>query len=235
MAFFNKTKKNLDQEKEIEKQLKLLDLDKPKCLEIGSCKGRLQNLAEDYTGIDITEKYRNHYTKPYHVVTTSDYPFDDDSFDVIWTFRVFEHIPDIQKAMEEIKRLLRPGGIVIFRPAWCCRPWAADGYPVRPYSDFGFLGKLNKMLIPLRNSLPWRITFLLPKRVYRHLQYLMGKRFEQLQFRKLKGFSDTYWMSDCDAVNDIDPHDAFFGLNRMDLKASLMKCTSLHSSPKEEY
>ena len=40
-------------------------------------------------------------------------PFDDNSFDVVYTFGVLHHTPDFQAALREIHRVLRPGGHVI--------------------------------------------------------------------------------------------------------------------------
>jgi len=42
-------------------------------------------------------------------------PFDDNSFDVIFCNHVLEHIPDDNKAMEELYRVLKAGGIGIFQ------------------------------------------------------------------------------------------------------------------------
>lgn len=39
-------------------------------------------------------------------------PFPSDSFDVITAWDVLEHIQDVKKALDEIKRSLRPGGLV---------------------------------------------------------------------------------------------------------------------------
>lgn len=36
--------------------------------------------------------------------------FPDSSFDVVYSYSVFEHIPDCGRVLEEIKRVLRPGG-----------------------------------------------------------------------------------------------------------------------------
>ena len=44
-----------------------------------------------------------------------DLPFDDNSYDVIFCNHVLEHIPDDQKAMKELYRVLRPGGMGIFQ------------------------------------------------------------------------------------------------------------------------
>lgn len=44
-----------------------------------------------------------------------DLPFEADSFDVIFCNHVLEHIPDDTKAMEELYRVLKPGGWGIFQ------------------------------------------------------------------------------------------------------------------------
>jgi ubiquinone/menaquinone biosynthesis C-methylase UbiE len=46
-----------------------------------------------------------------------DLPFGDDSFDVVFSQTVLCHIPDPEKALAEIKRVLRPGGLVALRDA----------------------------------------------------------------------------------------------------------------------
>lgn len=179
-----------------------------KCLEIGSGKGMFQNMVEDYTGVDIAEVNREHYCKPFFSVTEAKYPFEDETFDVLWSIHVFEHIPQLQEAMNEIKRLLKPDGLVFFWPAWQCRSWAADGYPVRPYSDFDFWGKLIKFSIPLRDSVIWRSMFIFPKRIFRHLLFLKGYKPQELKYKKIKPNWEKLWTSDSDACNAIDPHDA---------------------------
>jgi len=180
-----------------------------KCLEIGSARGLFQDMVEDYTGTDVAESVRGDFHKPYKVMEPSGrYPFDDEAFDAIWTITVYEHIPDLQKALLEIDRLIKPGGVVFFAPAWQCRPWNADGYPVRPYSDFGWKGKLIKASIPLRNSVFWRSMFLFPKRFFRAFAFAMGNEHPLIKYRKIKPNWDHYWMSDADACNSIDPHDA---------------------------
>lgn len=189
-------------------------LENKKCLEIGSSGGFFQDLVEDYYGTDIAESLRKFYHKPYRVAEGTRYPFDDEMFDGIWTVHVFEHIPALQEALMEIKRLLKPGGYVFFKPAWQCRPWAADGYAVRPYSDFGLKGKLIKASIPVRDSKLWRSMFVVPKRLYRHAMSTSGLRsYERIRYRKIKPNYEHYWTSDSDACNHIDPHDAILWFN----------------------
>jgi SAM-dependent methyltransferase len=179
-----------------------------RCLEIGSSGGFFQDLVPDYWGTDIAESLAKYYHKPYRVALGAHFPFEDEAFDAIWTITVYEHIPDLDKALYEIKRLLKPGGVVFFAPAWQCRSWAADGYAVRPYSDFTLWGRLIKFTIPLRNSVLWRSLFIFPKRALRHALFLMGVRYKRIMYRTLKPNYDVYWVSDADACNSIDPHDA---------------------------
>lgn len=62
-----------------------------------------------------------------------DLPFGDDSFDVVFSQTVLFHIPDPEKALAEIKRVLRPGGLVALRDAinasvitWPDEPFAQE-------------------------------------------------------------------------------------------------------------
>lgn len=43
--------------------------------------------------------------------SAEDLPFTDNSFDMVYSSHVLEHIPDQQKALNEIYRVLKPGGI----------------------------------------------------------------------------------------------------------------------------
>ena len=179
-----------------------------KCLEIGSSGGYFQDFVVDYSGTDVAESLAQYYHKPYKVCSGGTYPFESAAFDAIWTITVYEHIPELQDAMKEIHRLLKPGGVVFFAPAWQCRPWAADGYPVRPYSDFDWKGKLIKASIPIRDSVLWRSLFIFPTRLTRLTFYLLGHRFDTIRYKKIKANYETYWTTDADACNSIDPFDA---------------------------
>jgi ubiquinone/menaquinone biosynthesis C-methylase UbiE len=177
-------------------------------LEIGSGNGRFQDIVDDYSGIDISEQASKFFHKPYFIVKDGNkYPFADESFDFVFTNAVFEHIPDINHALQEMMRVTKKGGCIMFNPAWQCRPWAANGYQVRPYSDFNILGKLYKALIPLRENLLFRLAHVLPLRLIHIILFALGRnRYkEKLKYRKLKANYETFWQSDSDACNSIDP------------------------------
>ncbi len=179
-----------------------------KCLEIGSSKGLFQDLVADYTGADVAESLRRHYHKPYCVVSAARLPFPDNTFDAIFTYATHEHIPDVETALEEIVRVLKPGGICLFAPAWHTRPWFAGGYQVRPYSDLSFAGKLVKLSIPIRDSVLIRWPLVLLRRMARLCRYLLSAGGPvPLRYRKLKANYETFWQSDSDACNSLDPFD----------------------------
>ena len=179
-----------------------------RCLEIGCGRGVFQDLVGDYTGIDISRSVGRFMHKPFLQASATELPFPENSFDAIWTITVLEHVPHPERGLEEMHRVLKPGGLLLLAPAWQCRPWAADGYPVRPYDDFNLKGKLIKASIPLRNSVAFRASYIFPMRLARLMQYLVTKRPMNFAYRKLKPNYEKYWMSDSDAVNSMDPYEA---------------------------
>ncbi|AUS99166.1 SAM-dependent methyltransferase [Nostoc sp. CENA543] len=48
-------------------------------------------------------------------------PFDNDTFDLVWSLESGEHMPDKTKFMQECYRVLKPGGTLIM-VTWCHRP-----------------------------------------------------------------------------------------------------------------
>jgi ubiquinone/menaquinone biosynthesis C-methylase UbiE len=50
-------------------------------------------------------------------------PFPDDSFDLVCSFKVLAHVPEIEKALREIARVTRPGGMMAleFYNRWSLR------------------------------------------------------------------------------------------------------------------
>ena len=95
----------------------------------------------------------------------------------------------------------------MFNPAWQCRPWAADGYQVRPYSDFSIFGKLYKATIPIRENLIFRLSHVMPKRFYYLYRFMINKNqfINRLKYKKIKANYEKFWQSDSDACNSIDP------------------------------
>lgn len=182
------------------------DMKNKKFLEIGSGRGALQDLVEDYVGMDLSKSVEPYYHKPFVQASAENIPFDDNMFDVVWSHAVWEHIPDPAKAFEETVRVLKNGGHFLLNPAWHCRPWASEGYQVRPYSDFGLGGKIYKFLIPfLDTKLVVGLDILL-YRFYCLIRYIFSKKPYPLYFRKLKANYEVFWISDSDACNNLDAY-----------------------------
>ena len=86
-------------------------------LEVGCGTGlilrRLAEFSRSAVGIDLSpgmlEKAR---ARGLDVVegSATDLPFEDGTFDAVCSFKVLAHVEDIEQAMREVARVLRPGG-----------------------------------------------------------------------------------------------------------------------------
>jgi SAM-dependent methyltransferase len=93
-------------------------------LEIGSGTGNLlHRLTSDgyrARGVEINrdlveEGRRWHGDLPLQLVEGVRLPFGDGSFDLVLSFDVFEHIPDSDAHLAEVRRVLRPGGYYLMQ------------------------------------------------------------------------------------------------------------------------
>ncbi|MFA5098667.1 MAG: class I SAM-dependent methyltransferase [Candidatus Paceibacterota bacterium] len=195
---------------ELKKFITDFNLEDKKVLEIGSGNGKFQDIIDDYTGIDISENLKNLYHKPFFTIESEKkYPFVDNSFDAIFTNTVFEHIPDIDNALNEMLRVLKPSGLILFKPAWQVRPWASGGYAVKKYKDLDLKGRLVKLSIILRNNILFRLSYVVPKRIYLMVKFLLNREsMNRLAYKKLCPNYDEFLIADSDACNHIDPYAA---------------------------
>ena len=56
-----------------------------------------------------------HGNVTFHVGSVTELPFEDNSFDVAHCHAVLMHVPDTKAALAEVKRVLKPGGIIASR------------------------------------------------------------------------------------------------------------------------
>jgi len=63
--------------------------------------------AVDYQTADLYDPSVDHRVDIQHL------PFDDDSWSYIICLHVLEHVPDDERALAELRRVLRPGGILV--------------------------------------------------------------------------------------------------------------------------
>ena len=92
-------------------------------LDLGCGAGHGSNmLSKKYTkvtGLDISKEAvsyaKEHWDAPNITFVEGDsmnIPFEDNTFDVVASFEVFEHLHDWRKFLSEIKRVLKPNGLV---------------------------------------------------------------------------------------------------------------------------
>jgi len=167
------------------------DLHDKKVLGIGSGQGYLQDIVPDYTGLDISPSVGRYYHKRFVLGSATSMPFEDNSFDASWTIWVFEHVPNPEAALREARRVVKDGGVLFLAPAWDAVPWAADGYDVRPYSDFGLGGKIVKAAIPARLILRGLTEPLIHASLDRVRKLSSGPA--TFHYRRLTPNFQTYW------------------------------------------
>jgi len=186
-----------------------------KVLDIGAGRGYLQDVVEDYTALDISPSVRRFFHKPFVLASATLMPFPPDQFDAAWTVWVLEHVPNPEASLEEMRRVVKDGGLIYLAPAWDCRPWLAEGYPVRPYGDFGLTGRLIKVSIPAMSYF-WNLSK--PAvRLIRYVQWIAAGDPVKFHYRRLTPNYSHYWMWDSDAVNSLDRYEtALWFLSRGD-------------------
>jgi SAM-dependent methyltransferase len=180
-------------------------LARKKALDVGSGRGYLQDVVENYTGLDISPTAARFYHKRFVLGSATSMPFEADSFDVVWSIDVLEHVPNPEQALTEIRRVAKDGALLYLVPAWDCQPYLADGYNVRPYSDFGVRGKLIKAAIPARvTAHVFSRMMIYP---VRFASWKGSGEPTRLHYHRLEPNYKTYWGPDADAVNSLDRYE----------------------------
>jgi ubiquinone/menaquinone biosynthesis C-methylase UbiE len=91
-----------------------------KVLEIGCGTGiildRISKSAKDAWGVDLSSgMLKKAKEKGLNVkqANATKLPFEDDSFDVVYSVKVLAHIPEIKKVISEVHRVLRDDGVAV--------------------------------------------------------------------------------------------------------------------------
>ncbi len=87
------------------------------CLEVGCGTGLILRhvapIARSAVGIDISPgMLEKAVERGLNAIegSVTDLPFEDESFDVVYSFKVLAHVEDIDRAIAEMSRVTRPGG-----------------------------------------------------------------------------------------------------------------------------
>ncbi len=187
--------------------VKAYKLENGRVLDVGSGVGYLQDEVKNYVGLDISPTAGRFYHKPYVEASATDIPFRDNEFDAAWSIWVFEHVPNPEQALREIRRVVKDGGMLFLAPAFNCRPWFADGYPVRPYRDLDFLGKMEKASLIVRDNKAFVRSYTLPIRALRQAWFSLTRTPTKFHYTLLTPNFEHYWMADSDALNSLDVHE----------------------------
>ena len=124
-------------EPHILKNLDRIDLNDRRVLEIGLGQGadaeQIVRRGGIYCGVDLTDESVKRvkmrfelHGLPYESIRRAsalDLPFDDNSFDIVYSHGVLHHIPEVRRAQAEIARILNPDGKLI---AMLYAKWSAN-------------------------------------------------------------------------------------------------------------
>lgn len=80
----------------------------------GRYTGRLREAfpAAEVIGVDLAEGILASVPEPTVVADVADLPFEDGSADVVLAMHMLYHVPDIGAALDELRRVLAPGGVL---------------------------------------------------------------------------------------------------------------------------
>lgn len=113
-------------------------------LEVGCGTGlilqRIEPLADQAIGLDLSEGMLERATRRGLDVVRGDarrLPFDDEAFDVVCSFKMLAHLPDVEQAVREMVRVTRPGGHLLleFYNPWSIRYLIRYGLGTRALVD----------------------------------------------------------------------------------------------------
>lgn len=103
-------------------------------LELGAGTGQqaqhMSNLGYQVSALDLpSSSYRDARQFPIDEYDGENLPFPDETYDVIFSSNVLEHVVSIEKLLSEMHRTLKPGGMAIHLiPSPTCRIWSIPAH-----------------------------------------------------------------------------------------------------------
>lgn len=165
---------------------------------------------ENYYPLDISydhiKAYTSHYNRQGFVCDAKALPFKDNSIDAIFTHTFLEHPIEPELVLEEIARVLKPGGIIVHNDAWFVRWWHRFAvYGLKSWGSMTMREKLIAAAASVTEFKPLRLPPIILRRLVRH--FIGGGRNIPLRYKKLKPNYSLALACDEDAASSIDPLD----------------------------
>ncbi|HEX6848048.1 MAG TPA: class I SAM-dependent methyltransferase [Chitinophagaceae bacterium] len=175
-------------------ELDKIDFQNKKTLEIGLGQGadsmQLINRGAVYYGIDLTEESIRRVTERFKIFNRNyqdikvsnaeNIPYPDNFFDIVYTHGVIHHSPSIKKIVEEIHRVLRPGGQAVIM--------LYHKNSFNYYISIGILRRIGLIFLlafPFLSNLISKLTGESKERINRHRQLMKEQGWSYL---KMKNF-----------------------------------------------
>ncbi|WP_169803541.1 class I SAM-dependent methyltransferase [Sphingomonas adhaesiva] len=104
----------------------------------------LFSACTSYIGVDIAVSGHDHADSNVDIYYDGHkLPFDDGAFDAIVAFEVFEHVFNIDELLQELKRVLRPGGRILLTLPFAWGEHEAP-YDFARYTSFGIRSVIER-------------------------------------------------------------------------------------------
>ena len=187
-----------------------------------------------YYPLDISyssiKRYAEKFDKAGIVADAKELPFKTNSIDCIFTHTFLEHPLEPEKVLEEITRVLKPGGIVIHNDAWFCRWWQRYGIVgLKKFSNMTFFEKMIWICAKFTEIPIIRISPIIINRIFNEILPRKKKQIE-LRYKKLTPNYKLHLGCDEDAASRIDPVDVmrfyesrdFYLINPLTLKQRIL-------------
>ncbi|RJQ47073.1 MAG: class I SAM-dependent methyltransferase [Gaiellales bacterium] len=103
---------------------RLMERDPGRVLDVGTGNSpflpEMKQLGWEAAGTEVAEPLADHFREQHgitlHIGELEDIGFEDDSFDAVTVMGVLEHVPHPRRFLEEVRRILRDGGLMAL---WC--------------------------------------------------------------------------------------------------------------------
>ena len=132
-------------------------------VEVGAGRGAFSDSHPGYVASDVSLRALARYCSGTRIQCDAmALPFRDESIDAFFSVAALEHVPDPERALNELDRCLKPGGRMLLYPAWYVRPWASRALAERRYRDLGIWDRVAKATIVVRDRRPYQALRVLP-------------------------------------------------------------------------